>query len=122
MTVPRFAREDIVLGGASIKAGDALLVSFVSATRDLPLSGDADTLDVCRPDNRHLAFGHGVHFCLGAPLARLEGQVAIGALLGRCEGLALAVGPGALARRASLFTRGLAQLPVTFTPDAAGSP
>ena len=76
----------------------------------------ADTLDLTREPNRHLAFGQGVHFCLGAPLARLEGQIAINTLLRRIPDLRLAVPRQALRRRPGLVLHGLKSLPVAFSP------
>ncbi|MFE1789854.1 cytochrome P450, partial [Streptomyces sp. NPDC059525] len=76
---------------------------------------DPDRLDITRRDNAHLAFGHGIHYCLGAPLARLEGEIAIGTALRRLPGLALAVRPEEIAWRPGGL-RGPESLPVTFVP------
>jgi cytochrome P450 len=92
-TLPRFAKEDVQIGGTLIHTGEAVLCALSSANRDLPVIGDADTLGISRPDIRHISFGHGIHFCVGAALARLEASVAIAALLDRCDGITLAV-PG----------------------------
>ncbi len=73
-----------------------------------------DALDVLREPNRHLAFGHGIHFCLGAPLARLEGQIAIPTLLRRLPRLRLAVPRERLQWRSTVIVRGLEALPVAF--------
>jgi cytochrome P450 len=89
------------------------LAALASANRDAAQFPDPDRLDVARQPNRHLAFGLGPHFCLGAPLARMEGQVAIGALL-RQAGLRLGVAPGDLRWRKGLVLRGLKELPVTW--------
>ncbi|HEV2781327.1 MAG TPA: cytochrome P450 [Actinophytocola sp.] len=83
-----------------------------AANRDGGRFADPDRLDVTRDASGHLAFGHGVHFCLGAPLARLEGQIAIGRLLDRFPDLALATDPAALRWRNSTLLRGLEHLPV----------
>jgi cytochrome P450 len=112
--IPRFAKEDIELGGARIRAGDAIHFSLASANRDLPVTGDPDTLDITRADIRHMGFAHGIHFCLGAPLARLEGQIAFRTLLDNCTDFALAVDREQIKRKPSPFTRSLTHLPVTF--------
>jgi pimeloyl-[acyl-carrier protein] synthase len=79
----RVATEDCEIGGQAIRAGQLVGVLLGSANRDPERFPEPDRLDLGRPDNRHLAFGHGLHFCLGAGLARLEAQVAIGGLLRR---------------------------------------
>ncbi|MGW3242153.1 cytochrome P450 family protein [Streptomyces sp. NPDC001070] len=91
----RYAVEDIAIGGAVIPKGDAFLASYAAAGRDPERHGpDADRFDVTRPDGRHLTFGHGPHYCLGAPLARLEAEIALPALFARFPGLRAAGGPG----------------------------
>ncbi|MFI7012557.1 cytochrome P450 [Streptomyces sp. NPDC050145] len=87
----RYAVEDIYLpDGTRIAAGEAILASYAAAGRDPRRHGpDADRFDIARADKEHLAFGHGVHFCLGAPLARLEATIALPALFDRFPGLAL---------------------------------
>ena len=77
----RTAVEDTELRGKTIKAGDAVLLSYVSANRDEEAFDDPFAFDIEREPNKHLAFGHGLHFCLGAPLARME----IGAFFGNCS-------------------------------------
>jgi cytochrome P450 len=113
--IARFAREDVDIAGVTIPRGGTVLIATAIADRDPARFPDADRLDITRQDSSHLAFGHGIHYCLGAPLARLEGQIAIGTVLRRLPGLALAVPPGTLLRRPSAL-RGPEQLPVTFTP------
>jgi cytochrome P450 PksS len=108
----RFAREDIPMGGVVIPRGEMVFAVLASANRDPRQFPDPDTLDVTREPNRHLAFGLGIHYCLGAPLARLEEEIAIGALLRRAPGLRLAVAPERLRWRRGLVLRGLASLPV----------
>ena len=115
-STPRFAREDVYIGDTLVQAGEAVLCMFASANRDLPVTGDADHLDISRPDVRHMSFGHGPHFCLGAPLARLEGQIAFRALLERCPDMVLTAQPDELVKKPGVFTRRLAVLPVSFTP------
>jgi cytochrome P450 len=86
----RFALDDVELGGVVIKRGDGILASFAAAGRDPRHYEDAERFDVTRSPNRHLSFGHGLHFCLGAPLARLEAEVALRELYGRFPGLEVA--------------------------------
>jgi cytochrome P450 len=113
--IARFAREDVEIGGVTIPRGATVLIASAIADRDPSRFADPDRLDIARRDNAHLAFGHGIHYCLGAPLARLEGQIAIGTVLRRLPELALAVPPGELRWRPSGL-RGPERLPVTFTP------
>ncbi|MEU4419317.1 cytochrome P450 [Actinoplanes sp. NPDC024001] len=108
----RVATEDLEIGGVTISAGDPVVVVLLSANRDGDRFPAADELRLDRPQNPHLAFGHGIHYCLGAPLARLEAQVAFSALLTRHPGLRLAVPPEDLRWRPGLLLRGLEALPV----------
>ena len=105
----RVAREDLRLGGRTVKGGDRLFLMINAADRDPRQFAEPDRLDFRRADNRHIAFGHGIHFCLGAPLARLEGQVALGALVARFPDLAPAAAPVWLD---SVVFRGMRSLPV----------
>lgn len=89
----RFATEALTLGGMRIEAGDPVLVVLAAADRDPERFAEPDTLDLSRTDNQHLGYGHGIHYCLGAPLARLEGQTALATLLTRLPDLELAVPP-----------------------------
>ncbi len=108
----RFAREDVTLHGVTIPRGEMVFPVIASANRDETHFRDPDKLDLRREPNRHLSFGLGAHFCLGAPLARLEGQIAIQTLLGRVPHLRLATGNGQIRWRAGLILRGLESLPV----------
>src|SRR5262245_45065457 len=108
----RFAREEITIAGVAIPRGSTVLASLASANRDERQFPNADRLDIARDPNKHLAFGLGRHFCLGAALARLEGQVAIGALLRRASQIRLGVPVDALRWRRGLVLRGLKELPV----------
>ncbi|MFG1925885.1 cytochrome P450 [Cryptosporangium sp. NPDC048952] len=108
----RFTASPTVIGGVSIPAGEIVLVSLTSANRDPSRWPDADRLDVRRQPTGHLAFGHGIHHCLGAPLARLEGEVAFRGLLSRFPGLALDTDPSLLTWRPSNLIRALDRLPV----------
>jgi cytochrome P450 len=105
----RVATHDVELGGQHLKAGDALIVMIGAANRDPQRFDQPDRLDIRRADKRHLSFGLGPHFCLGAPLARLEAQVAFGALLERFPEMALAGKPE---RGGTFILRGLSRLPV----------
>jgi cytochrome P450 PksS len=111
----RYASEDMMLHGVTIPRGELVLAAIGSANRDERQFPDPDTLDLGREPNRHLAFGQGIHYCLGAPLARLEGQIAITTLLRRLPDLRLAVDPGSLRWRRGLMLRGLEALPLAHT-------
>jgi cytochrome P450 PksS len=118
MATERAAREDVTIGGATIPRGEMVFVVIASANRDERQFERPDELDLAREPNRHLAFGLGVHYCLGAPLARLEGQIAIATLLRRMPDLRLAVPPDRLRWRRGLVLRGLEELPVAFSRAA----
>jgi cytochrome P450 len=111
----RITSEPVSLGAVTIPAGEPVLISLLSANRDDAVYAGADRFDIARRDAGHLAFGHGIHFCLGAALARLEGRIAIGALLDRFPDVRLAVAPEELSWRPGLLIRGLATLPVHLT-------
>ncbi|MDQ6778844.1 MAG: cytochrome P450 [Actinomycetota bacterium] len=108
----RLARDDVQLGGRLIKRGQAVIAVMGAANRDPERFPDPDRLDLARADNRHLAFGWAAHFCFGAPLARIEGQIAFSALLRRLPNLRLR--PEPVTWRSNLGLRGLTALPVTF--------
>lgn len=110
----RYTTEPVRLGDVTIPARAVVLLSLGSANRDGTRFADADRLDITRESTRHLAFGYGIHFCVGAPLARLEAQVAIGRLLERFPDLQLAVDPAHLRWKDSVFLRGPAELPVSL--------
>ncbi|MCX3063444.1 cytochrome P450 family protein [Streptomyces beihaiensis] len=112
----RFATRPLTIGGQDIAAGDPVLVVLAAADRDPARFTEPDTLDLSRRDNQHLGYGHGIHYCLGAPLARLEGQTALATLLTRLPDLRLAADPAELRWRGGLIMRGLRTLPVEFTP------
>jgi len=111
----RFTMEPVEIGGVTIPAREWVLCVTSSANRDPSRFGSPDTLDVAREAGGHLAFGHGIHHCVGAPLARLEGEVAFGALLSRFPELALAVDPAELRWRKSSLIHGLEALPVRLS-------
>ncbi len=108
----RLAPEDVMLGGKLIRKRDAVMAVMAAANRDPERFPDPDKLDLTRTDNRHLAFGWAAHFCFGAPLARMEGQIAFSTLLRRLPDLALE--PEKLEWRENLGLRGLKKLPVSF--------
>jgi cytochrome P450 len=108
----RIAPENSELGGKRIKKRDAVMAVMAAGNRDPLRFADPDKLDLLRQDNRHLAFGWAAHFCFGAPLARMEGQIAFTALLGRLKDIALP--PQNLVWRENLGLRGLKALNVTF--------
>jgi cytochrome P450 len=115
----RFALEDLEIGGVRIPRGEMVLLAIAAADRDPRRYPDPDRLDVGAVDPGHLAFGHGMHYCLGAPLARLEGQIAFTAMLTRLPGLALAAREDELRWTGGGVLRSLRELPVTFDPTPA---
>jgi len=110
----RIAREDVQIGDKQIKKGQAVMAIMAAANRDPARFPDPDQLILDRKDNKHLAFGWSSHFCFGAPLARMEGQIAFETLLRRLPNLELT--PGPLTWRNNSGLRGLMALPVTFAP------
>ncbi|MFJ8028706.1 cytochrome P450 [Streptomyces sp. NPDC096311] len=116
----RYAVEDVRVGETVIPRGDALVIGFAAAGRDPGVHGvDAERFDVMRATRReHLSFGHGVHYCLGAPLARLEAEIALQALFARFPGMRLAVEPGALRPTESFISNGPREVPVLLGPPA----
>ncbi|MEU6066474.1 cytochrome P450 [Streptomyces sp. NPDC047082] len=110
--IRRFPTEDVTIGGVTVPAGETVWVSLSAANRDPARFPDPDRLDLGRDASGHLALGHGIHYCLGAPLARAETEIAVGALLERFPDLALA--DEELRWRPSLRARGLLALPVTY--------
>ena len=115
MATERYPREDVEIAGKTVPRGELVLAVLGSANRDELHFEDPDVLDLARDPNRHLAFGRGgVHHCLGAPLARMEGQIAIGAFLRRFPEARLAVAPESLRWRRGVFLRGLRRLPLVL--------
>src|ERR1700680_540078 len=108
----RLAPDDIELGGKKIQKRQAVIAVMGAANRDPERFPDPDRLDIRRKDNRHVAFGFGAHFCFGAPLARIEGQIAFATILRRLQNLQLK--PGPITWRENLGLRGLIALPVSF--------
>jgi cytochrome P450 PksS len=114
MATERYAREDIEIAGTTIPRGELVMAVIGSANRDEHYFENPDMLDITRKNNKHLAFGHGVHFCLGAPLARLEGQIALSTLIQRMPNLRLNIAPDQVRWRGTFVLRGLEALPVAF--------
>lgn len=112
----RLAPGDVELGGKLIHKRQAVIAVMGAANRDPERFPEPDTLDICRQDNRHVSFAWASHFCFGAPLARLEGQIVFETVLRRMPGLQLVDGP--LKWRENLGLRGLTALPVTFLIDS----
>ncbi|RPK47074.1 cytochrome P450 [Streptomyces sp. ADI93-02] len=110
----RFSREPVTVGQVVIPKGEAVLVALGSGDRDPDRYPDPDTFDIRREAQGHLAFGHGIHFCLGAPLARMEGRIAIRALLERCPGLVRDPDGGEPDWLPGLLLRGVRHLPVRW--------
>jgi cytochrome P450 len=108
----RMPSDDVQVGGRTIARGEMVMPFIGAADRDPAQFPDPDRLDITRSDNRHVAFGMGIHFCLGAPLARVEGQIAINTLVQRLPGLALATEKPEY--RQSLTLRGLTALHLAF--------
>ena len=114
MPAPRFVTEDTELSGQQLKKGDMVMVVLASADRDERQFTNPDELDIARSLNRHIAFGQGIHICLGAPLARLEGDIAFTTLLRRMPNLQLAVPREEVKWRDNSHLRGLRSLPIKF--------
>ncbi|WP_328316132.1 cytochrome P450 family protein [Streptomyces sp. NBC_00388] len=114
LAIRRFPTEDITVGGVGIPAGETVLLSLAAAHRDPRRFAEPDRLDTGRDATGHLALGQGIHYCLGAPLARLETEIALAALLDRFPALALDVAPDDLRWRPSMRARGLVALPVRY--------
>ena len=113
-TFPRIALEEVNLDGVTVARGERVMVSLAAADRDPTRFADPDRFDVSRADaNRHIAFGKGIHACLGAPLARAEGEIAFATLLGRYPALRLAVPVTEITWREN-FLRGFRAIPVRF--------
>jgi len=120
--IRRRARWDVELRGKSIRAGQPVIMGVGAANHDPALFDRPDEFDTRRPaePNRHIAFGYGIHYCIGAPLAWLEGEVAVATVLRRLPGLRLADG-ATLRWKNVIVERALEQLPVAFTPSKVKS-
>lgn len=113
-TTTRFATEEMTYHGKTIQKGDLVFVSLLSAAHDDAKFPNADHFDITRKPNKHLAFGYGVHFCLGAPLARLEGAIAFEVLLRRLPNLKMAMSRDSVQFHKSLLLHSVQKLSVTF--------
>ncbi|MEU1670687.1 cytochrome P450 [Streptomyces roseifaciens] len=114
LAIRRFPLENVDIGGVTVPAGETVLLSLASANRDPHHFSEPDRLDLNRDRSGHLALGHGIHYCLGAPLARMETEIALAALLEWFPGLALDGAREDVARRPSIRASGLISLPVRW--------
>lgn len=113
-TLSRWAYEDVVIGNETIQQGDIVMATLLAANRDPAIFPEPDTFDITRTPNPHIAFGLGIHYCLGAPLARMEGAIAIQNLIDRYPNMALAVDASQLEWSDQVILRGVSQLPVAI--------
>jgi cytochrome P450 family 142 subfamily A polypeptide 1 len=114
----RTATRDVELEGATISAGQEIILLYPSANRDAAVFEKPDDFDIRRSPNPHMAFGFGAHFCLGNQLARLELKVMVDRLLARLPDLHLTVERDALPRREANFISGIEEMPVAFSPTS----
>ncbi|WP_375486972.1 cytochrome P450 [uncultured Mycobacterium sp.] len=112
--IPRYARTDLEIGGVTIKAGELVLLGIGAANHDPSVFPNPDRVDITRPAARHLAFGHGARYCIGAPLARVELHAVFYQLASRFPTLRLAVGVEKLTQRTDTLFGGLTELPVRW--------
>ncbi|SFJ85479.1 Cytochrome P450 [Amycolatopsis sacchari] len=112
--IARYALEDVELGGVTVRAGEAVLPALASANRDESVFTEPDRLDLLRQEGTHIGFGYGVHHCLGAPLARMELQVALDTLLRRLPGLRFAGTEDGVEWKEGLSTRGPERMLLTW--------
>ena len=110
----RWALEDVEIHGQKIPAGEMVVGSLLGANRDPSMFANANGLDLARNPNKHLAFGNGIHYCVGAPLARLEGSIAFPTLLKRLPNLSLAVDVEQLEWSQTILLHGMKAMPVTL--------
>src|SRR6202022_2039403 len=123
-TKPRFVRRDIELDGVHLRKGDRIMAMLAAANMDPEANPHPERLDLRRKPNRHIAFGTGIHFCLGHQLARIEGRCALKSLFRRWPKLALAVDPSEITWRQRPGLKAIDRLPVVAarqTPDLAGA-
>lgn len=115
-SIMRHAKEDIEIGGVKIAKSERVILMLAAANRDEKAFTNSETLDIARDPNRHLGFGLGIHFCLGAPLARMEGAIALNALLQKFPDISLAIPRDTVKWRRNSLLRGLEALPVRLGP------
>ena len=121
MTTTRYAAEDVTIGDTFLPRGTTVIVILAAVNRDPQIFANGDTLDVGREPNKHLGFGYGVHYCVGAPLARLEAKIAFTTLLQRLPTMQLAVPAAKLTYNDSAIVRGLVRLPVRWDVHDSGA-
>ncbi|AOC91187.1 cytochrome P450 family protein [Bacillus amyloliquefaciens] len=114
LTTIRWTAEPFILHGQEIKRKDVIIISLASANRDEKIFSNADMFDIERKNNRHIAFGHGIHFCLGAQLARLESKIAISTLLRRCPNIQIKGEKEQIKWKGNFLMRALEELPLIF--------
>ena len=114
MTTERYALDNTTMHDVTIPRGEMVLGVIGSANRDETVFDNPNELNLAREPNKHLSFGQGIHFCLGAPLARMESQIAINTLLKRKPNIRLKIAPETLRWRPSIMLRGLHALPLKF--------
>ncbi|CAM4292354.1 cytochrome P450 [Bacillus manliponensis] len=114
VTTARWAAESFMMHGQQIGKGDMVTISLASANRDESIFENPDVFNITRKDNRHISFGHGIHFCLGAPLARLEAKIAITTLLRRMPHIRICGERKDIKWKGNYLMRSLEELPVTF--------
>ena len=112
MATTRYAAEDLTIGHTHIPRGTPIVVILAAANRDPAAYPAPHSLDITRSPNKHLAFGYGIHYCVGAPLARLEARIALNTLLARLPNIRLTVPPAELQYNEGGIVRGLIRLPV----------
>ncbi|WP_330251554.1 cytochrome P450 [Nocardia sp. NBC_00565] len=116
LATARYTTAPITLGNQDIDAGEFIMISLAAANRDPERFAEPDRIDADRDDNRHIAFGHGIHYCIGAALARTEATIALTRLLAKVPVMSLDTAAGEPTWRKSLLIRGLAALPVRLAP------
>ncbi|EJR54878.1 hypothetical protein IIM_01818 [Bacillus cereus VD107] len=114
ITTARWAAEPFQIHGQTIQKGDMVIIALASANRDETVFENPEVFDITRENNRHIAFGHGSHFCLGAPLARLEAKIAISTLLKRMPGLQISGNREEIKWQGNYLMRSLEELPLSF--------
>ena len=112
--IPRYARTDLQIGEVTVRAGELVLLDNRAANHDPSVFPSSGRVDIARQGPAHLSFGHGAHYCLGAPLARIELQAVFSQLLARFPGMRLAVPVEELRVRSDALTGGLTKLPVEW--------